>query len=108
MSIPNYTKLPRFANEYFPWTEPRNADPYEAPLAKKVLPDLRDIPGYVLRSDGPAESEFIVIDLFDLLESVKAFAGDDTARQFEPKAHALLSRIEPLAHHCEVRATGFN
>jgi len=92
------------------WTESRNAEAYEALLTKKVLPDLRRIQGYcggyVLRSDGPAESEFIVINLFDSLESVKAFAGENyRTAVFEPEARALLSRIESLAHHYEVRAT---
>ena len=91
------------------WTESRNADAYETLLTKKVLPDLKAIPGhrggYVLRSDGPTESEFIVINLFDSLESVKAFAGENyTTAVFEPEARALLSRIEPLANHYEVRA----
>lgn len=91
------------------WTESRNADAYEALLTKRVLPDLRGIPGYrgayVLRSDGPEESEFIVINLFDSLESVKAFAGESyRTAVFEPEARLLLSRIESLAHHYEVRA----
>jgi hypothetical protein len=53
------------------WTEPQNADAYEALPTGKVLSDLRRIQGYrggyVLRSDGPVESEFIVINLFDSL-----------------------------------------
>ena len=91
------------------WTEPQNADAYEALLTEKVLPDLRSIQGYrggyVLRSDGPVKSEFVVINLFDSLESVKAFAGDNYRTPvFEPDARSLLSRIESLAHHYEVRA----
>lgn len=91
------------------WTEPQKADAYEALLTNTVLPGLRDIEGYrggyVLRSDGPAETEFVVINLFDRLESVKAFAGDDyRTAVFEPEARALLSRIESIAHHYEVRA----
>ena len=91
------------------WTELQNADAYEALLAKTVLPGLRSINGYcggyVLRSDGPAESEFIVINLFDSLESVKAFAGEDYRTPvFEPEARSLLSRIESIAHHYEVHA----
>ena len=82
------------------WTEPQNADSYEALLTKTVLPELRDIPGYrggyVLRSDDPIESEFIVINLFDSLESVKSFAGEDYRTPvFEPEARALLSRMSP-------------
>jgi heme-degrading monooxygenase HmoA len=91
------------------WTTPQNADAYEALLSGKVLPDLRGIQGYcggyVFRSDGPAESEFVVIKLFDSLEAVKAFAGADYSTPvFEPEARALLSRIDPLARHYEVRA----
>jgi heme-degrading monooxygenase HmoA len=91
------------------WTERQKADAYEALLKEKVLPALSKIEGYcggyVLRSDGPLESEFVVINLFDSLESVKAFAGPDyTTAKFEPEARALLSRIEPTASHYEVRA----
>lgn len=91
------------------WTEPRNADAYEALLTNKVLPGLRDIPGfrggYVLRSDAPAGCEFVVINLFDSLDSVKAFAGAEySSPVFEPEARTLLSRIEPTASHYEVRA----
>lgn len=90
------------------WTERRNADAYEAFLQRKVLPALKSIPGYrggyVLRSDADEESEFVVINLFDTLEAVKAFAGEDyRTAVFEPEARALLSRIETLAQHYEVR-----
>ena len=62
--------------------------------------------GYVLRSDGSAESEFVVINLFDSLESAKVFAGAGYSTPvFEPEARALLSRIEPTARHYEVRAS---
>jgi heme-degrading monooxygenase HmoA len=91
------------------WTEPQNADAYEALLKNTVLPGLSGIQGYrggyVLRSDGPAESEFVVINLFDGLESVQAFAGDDYRTPvFEEEARRLLLRIEPIAHHYDVRA----
>jgi heme-degrading monooxygenase HmoA len=90
------------------WTEPQNADAYEALLAHKVLPDLKGIDGYrggyVLRCDGPTESEFVVINLFESLDAVKAFAGADYGTPvFEPEARALLSRIESIAYHYEVR-----
>jgi len=92
------------------WTEPRNADAYETMLKSKVLPGLKTIPGYhgayVLRSDGPAECEFLVMNFFESLEAVKAFAGTDyNTPVFEPEARALLSRIESTAHHYEVRAS---
>jgi hypothetical protein len=91
------------------WTEIRNADAYEALLKNQVLPGLKQVDGYrggyVLRSDGRDEAEFVVINFFDSLETVKIFAGVDyTIPVFEPEARALLSRIEPVASHYDVRA----
>jgi heme-degrading monooxygenase HmoA len=92
------------------WTAPQDADAYENLLKDTVLPGLRDIPGYrggyVFRSDGPAEIEFVVVNFFDSLEAVKRFAGPDyRIAVFEPEARRLLSRIEPVASHYEVRAS---
>jgi len=90
------------------WTALANADAYEALLRDKVLPGLRAIAdyrgGYVLRSDGTAEAEFVVINFFDSLDAVKAFAGPDyRTAVFEPEAKALLSQVEAVANHYEVR-----
>ena len=90
------------------WTKIQNADAYEALLKTKVLPGLKDTEGYrggyVLRSDGPDEVEFVVVNLFESLEVVKRFAGPDYATPvFEPEARMLLSRVEPTAMHYEVR-----
>jgi heme-degrading monooxygenase HmoA len=62
--------------------------------------------GYLLRKDGDgeAESEFVVVNFFESLDAVKAFAGPSYATAvFEPEAKALLSRVEPNASHYEVR-----
>jgi len=90
------------------WTKTHNADAYETLLRDKVLPGLTDIAGYrggyVLRSDGPEESEFVVVNLFDSLDAVRSFAGPDyTVAVFEPEARQLLSKVEPIATHYEVR-----
>lgn len=91
------------------WTKPEHADAYEALLNGHVLPALGAVQGYhggfVLRSDGGDETEFIVVNFFDSLEAVKRFAGPDfTVPVFEPQAKALLSRVETIARHYEVRA----
>jgi heme-degrading monooxygenase HmoA len=90
------------------WTEPENADAYEALLTNKVLPGLKELGGYrggyILRSDGRDEAEFVVINFFDSLDAVKAFAGENyVVAVFEPEAAVLLSRVEPVAKHYEVR-----
>ena len=91
------------------WTKPGDADRYELLLKETVLPHLKLIAGYqggyVLRHDGEHESEFVVINLFDSLDSVRAFAGDHyQVAVFEPEAKVLLSRVEPEAMHYDVRA----
>lgn len=91
------------------WTGPQNADLYENLLTQKVLPGLKTVEGYcggyVLREDGRQESEFVVINFFDSLDAVKRFAGPQySVPVFEPEARKLLSRIETVARHYEVRA----
>jgi heme-degrading monooxygenase HmoA len=92
------------------WTEPQNADAYETLLKTQVLPGLGKIAGYrggyVLRGDVADEVEFVVINLFDSVEAVRAFAGPNYATAVcEPEARRLLSRIETMAHHYDVRAS---
>jgi heme-degrading monooxygenase HmoA len=91
------------------WTKLADASAYEKLLTDTVLPALKNIEGYqggyILRQDDDREAEFVVINFFDSLESVKRFAGDDYGTPaFEPEAKRLLSRIEYVAHHVEVRA----
>ena len=87
-----------------------DADAYESLLRTKVLPGLEGIDGYrggyVLRRDLPnrQEVEFVVINLFDSIESVRRFAGPDYAvAVFEPEARVLLKQADPTASHFEVR-----
>jgi heme-degrading monooxygenase HmoA len=91
------------------WTKVQDADDYERLLTGKVLPGLKEITGYkggyIFRKDGPEEVEFVVVNLFESLEAVQRFAGPDYAvAVFEPEARRLLSKIEPLATHYEIRA----
>jgi heme-degrading monooxygenase HmoA len=92
------------------WTEVQDADNYEKLLKEKVLPGLKTVEGYrggyILRDNGPQEVEFVVVNLFDSLEAVKRFAGPEySIPVFEPEAKRLLSKIEPVARHYEVRAS---
>jgi heme-degrading monooxygenase HmoA len=92
------------------WTTLENADAYERLLREQVLPSLQRIDGYrggyVLRQDGNDEVEFVVMNLFDSLDAVRAFAGPEySVSVFEPEARQLLSKVEPLARHYEVKTT---
>jgi hypothetical protein len=90
------------------WTPRENADAYERLLRDKVLPGLRTIDGYlggyVLRHDEDDEVEFAVVNLFESLDAVRAFAGPEyTVPVFEPEARQLLSKVEPIVRHYDVR-----
>ena len=90
------------------WTKANDADAYESLLKARVLPALKEISGYrggyILRSDGTEESEFVVVNLFDSLDAVRKFAGTNYhVPVFEPEAKALLSRFDSVANHYEVR-----
>ncbi len=90
------------------WTEVENADAYEKLLQEVVYPGLRKINGYhggyILRRDGKGETEFVTVNLFTSMEAVKTFAGPEYETPvFGPEARRLLSRVEPVARHYEVR-----
>jgi hypothetical protein len=92
------------------WTELRNADAYETLLKTAVLPKLKGVAGYrggyILRNDSTEEVEFVVVNFFESIDAVRVFAGSDYSTPvFEPEARLLLSRVEPIARHYEVRAS---
>jgi heme-degrading monooxygenase HmoA len=90
------------------WTKPENGDVYEAFLRATVFPALTaGVPGfrggYVARRDVDSEVEFLVITLFESLDAVRSFAGDDyEVPVIGPEAARLLSRHDDRAAHYEV------
>lgn len=92
------------------WTSRENADAYERLLRERVLPGLKRLDGYrgayILRQEDNEEVEFVVMNLFESLEAVPAFAGPEyTVPVFDPEARQLLSKVEPIARHYEVKTT---
>jgi hypothetical protein len=61
------------------WTEVHNANAYECFLKTRVLPNLKRLVGYrggyILRSDGADEVEFVVVNFFESMESVRLLPG---------------------------------
>ena len=50
------------------------------------------------------KTEFVAVNLFESLDAVKAFAGPDyDVPVFEPEARRLLSKVEPIARHYDVK-----
>ena len=94
------------------WTKIDHADAYEKLLREMVYPDLRTIDGYlggyILRNNGEQETEFVTVNLFESLKAVKGFAGPDYELPvFEPEARRLLSKVEPIARHYDVKEAPF-
>jgi heme-degrading monooxygenase HmoA len=92
------------------WTTPANADKYEAALRAEVLPGIHRVPGYrgayLLRRNQGDEVEFVTITLFDDMEAVRRFAGDDyELAVIHPEAGKLLSRYDQRSVHYETRLT---
>ena len=90
------------------WTKAENSDAYEKLLREVVYPELKTIQGYlggyILRYDNGQESEFVTMNLFESIEAVKKFAGSDyDVPVFEPEARRLLSKVEPIARHYDVK-----
>ncbi|MCI0402402.1 MAG: antibiotic biosynthesis monooxygenase [Acidobacteria bacterium] len=88
------------------WTTPANADAYEALLRREVLPGIGRIAGfkgvYLLRKDAKGEVEFVT--LWESLDAVRAFAGEDYEKAVVlPEARGLLSRFDERSAHYEVR-----
>ena len=92
------------------WTTPSNADTYESLLKKEIFVGIenRHINGFrsiqLLRRNVGKEVEFITIMLFDSLDAVREFAGEDYEAAVVPKsARGVLSHFDDRSQHYEVR-----
>ena len=93
------------------WTTPGNADKYETLLKEEIFVGIqnRHISGLkgiqLLRREVGQEVEFVTIMLFDSLDAVREFAGEDYKVAVVPeKARAVLSHFDERSQHYEVRA----
>ncbi len=92
------------------WTLPGNADAYEALLRDEIFAGIqsRQIRGFkgiqLLRRKTGEEVEFVTIMMFDSLDAVREFAGEDYEAAVVPeKARVLLSRFDSRSQHYEIR-----
>jgi heme-degrading monooxygenase HmoA len=93
------------------WTNPGNADAYEALLKSEIFVGIRDrqIAGFrgiqLFRRELDAEVEFVTVMWFDSLDAVRVFAGEDyEVAVVPPKARALLAHFDARSQHYGVRA----
>ena len=93
------------------WTTPDNADKYEALLKEEIFVGIlnRHIRGFrsiqLLRRQVGEEVEFVTIMLFDSLDAVREFAGEDYEVAYVPdEASEVLSHFDERSQHYEIRA----
>jgi len=91
------------------WTEPSDADEYEAFVTERVFADASEeisslAEFEVWRRDAGGEVEFVTVAYFESWDGVEAFAGEAYESAHVPdRAAALLSRYEEDVTHYEVR-----
>jgi heme-degrading monooxygenase HmoA len=86
------------------------ADDYHQYLQRTGVTDCEATPGnrgvYILRRDGGDESEFLFISLWDSLDVIRGFAGEDIERAvYYPEDADFLLAMEPRLVHYEVLTT---
>src|SRR5688572_24452177 len=84
-----------------------NADAYQRHVTMRVFPSLAEIQGHrgarVLRREQGGRVEFLVMTLWDSMDAVRRFAGDNPeAAVVEPEARAVLSDYDNFIRHYEV------
>src|SRR5215475_1851509 len=88
---------------------PENWPAYQHHFTENVLPELREIKGYVsanlLKRDAGDTIEITVITIWDSWEAIDAFAGTDReAAVVAPIAAAVLIDYDRRVRHMEVAA----
>lgn len=84
-------------------------DEYLAYLEHTGLPDYRATRGnrgvWVLRRTEGDRTHFLLLSLWESMESIRAFAGDDVERaRYYPEDTAFLLELEPRVTHYDVVA----
>lgn len=89
------------------WTSADRAEAYEALLRTEVLPGIHRIAGYrgayLLRREVEEGVEFVTLTLWESMEAVRRFAGEDyETAVVPPEAQALLTRYDQTSRHYDV------
>jgi heme-degrading monooxygenase HmoA len=89
------------------WTRAEDADRYAAYVHDTGLREYRATPGnrgaWILRRVDGDRCEFVTVSVWDSLDDIRGFAGDDVERAvFYPADDAFLVARELVARHWEL------
>jgi heme-degrading monooxygenase HmoA len=84
-----------------------NAPRYRDHATQRVFPSLASLPGhrgaYLLTRETQGEVEFLAVTLWDSIDSVKTFAGENPEiAVVEPEARAVLSNFDSFVRHYQI------
>jgi heme-degrading monooxygenase HmoA len=90
-------------------TSHENAKKYEDLLRGEILPGIHRVEGYrgawLLRREIPEGAEFVTLTIFDSMDAVRRFAGDDLEKAVVPEeARKLLARFDGRSVHYTILA----
>lgn len=88
-------------------TPAEKADDYGEYVKKTGLKDLQGTPGnkgvFLLRRQIGEQCEFLVISLWESLDVIRAFSGDDVKKaRYYPEDADYLLELEPNVTHYEI------
>jgi heme-degrading monooxygenase HmoA len=83
------------------------ADTYRKHATRTVFPSLKELAGHrgawLLRRYVYGQTEFLAMTLWESLDSIRSFSGDDVSTAIvEPEGRAALSSFDNFASHYEV------
>jgi heme-degrading monooxygenase HmoA len=92
-------------------TPREKADEYVEYVSKTGIKELRETPGnkgvFFLRRLAGEQAEFLVLSLWESIETIRAFAGEEVDKaRYYPEDKDYLVDLEPKVAHYEVLATG--
>ncbi len=95
------------ARQWIGETLESNADVYGKYLEETGVKEIKDTKGnlgvWLMRRVHEGRAEFVVISLWDTLESIKAFAGPEYERAvYYPEDQEFLLKLDPLVTHYNV------
>ena len=87
------------------------AGDYQRHFTSHVAPHLKELTGhrgaYLLRGEDDGEVEFLAVTLWDSIESVRAFSGQNPdVAIVEPEGRAALSSFDDFARHYDIAYDG--